>query len=34
MKEIAEEQTLFKQQDITYIATFVLTTLDRNLEKY
>ena len=33
MEEIAEQQTMFTQQDVKYLVTFILTTLQRNWEK-
>ena len=33
MEEIAEQQTLFMQQDVKYMVTFILATLERNWEK-
>ena len=33
MEEIAEQQTLFRQQNVKYMVTFILATLKRNREK-
>ena len=33
MEEIAEQQTSFTQQDVKYMVTFILATLERIWEK-
>ena len=34
MEEIAEQQTLLTQQDVKYMVTFIIATLERKWDRY